>query len=359
VRVGPRNARDAELEGFFSNLVRANRAIGDAGRGKTDVAAARALPADLGNWQQTIEFALGPYVCGKPLARVSAADLANAGPRDAAAFCRQGYGALLAKLATGLSPRLSTPVTKLDWDRNGVDVTTNKGRLRVRTAIITVSTNVLAANMIEFKPELPKRVLDAAAGLSLGSYDHVGLLMPGNPLGLQRDDLVFEQAASAKTAALLARVSGSDLHVVELAGDLGRDLSKQGEVAMVEFANGWLASLFGSNIKSAIQRSHATRWNDEPWVLGAMSAAAPGYTYARRALREAIGGRIWFAGEAVHESKWGTVGGAWESGERAATAALDQMGMSEKPKPEKSERREPERKSKPRASKRRRRDEAD
>jgi hypothetical protein len=32
--------------------------------------------------------------------------------------------------------------------------------------------------------------------------------------------------------------------------------------------------------------------------------------------------RVWFAGEAVHERLWGTVGGAWESGDRAAQAAL-------------------------------------
>jgi monoamine oxidase len=37
-------------------------------------------------------------------------------------------------------------------------------------------------------------------------------------------------------------------------------------------------------------------------------------------------GRIWLAGEAVHETKWGTVEGAWESGVRAAESVLKQMG---------------------------------
>jgi monoamine oxidase len=337
-RVGPRNARDAELENFLSNLVRAHRAIDEAGRAKTDVAAMRALPADLGAWQHTIEFALGPFVCGKPLAQVSAEDLAHTGGRDIAAFCRQGYGALLAKLAAGLSPQLSDPVTKLDWDRRGIYVYTSKGRLRTRTAIVTMSTNALAAGKLEFKPGLSHRVLEAAANLSLGSYDHIGLLMPGNPLDLERDDLVFEQAASQRTAALLANVSGTDLHIVEVAGDFGRELSAQGEDAMLEFARGWLVSLFGSGVKNAITRGHATRWNAEPWVLGAMSAATPGNADARRLLRERVGSRIWFAGEAVHETKWGTVAGAWEAGERAAVAALDQMGMLKKPKPKRDER---------------------
>ena len=122
----------------------------------------------------------------------------------------------------------------------------------------------------------PKRQLDAAAKLALGSYDHIALDMPGNPLGLQRDDLVFEQATGTRTAALLANVSGTSLHLVEVAGSFGRELSAKGEAAMVDFAGDWLATLFGSDVKRAIKRSHATRWNEEPWVLGAMSAAAPG-----------------------------------------------------------------------------------
>ncbi len=318
VRVGPRNARAGELENFLAALLRSHRAIDAAGHGKADVAAARALPDDLGAWQPTIEFALGPFVCGKDLDRVSAADLAHAGARERAAFCRQGYGALLAKLAAGLPLRLSSPVTRIDWYRDRVELATGKGRLRARTAIVTASTNVLAADKIEFEPDLPRNMLEAAHNLALGSYDHIALLMPGNPLDLQRDDLVFEQSAGARTAALLGRVSGSDLHLVEVAGAFGRELSAKGEAAMLDFAREWLASLFGSSVTNAIARSHVTRWNEEPYVLGAMSSASPGNTDARNALVEPLGGRVWFAGEALHATKWGTVDGAWESGERAA-----------------------------------------
>ena len=354
VRVGPRKAREAELENFLTALVRAHRAIEAAGHGN-DIAAARLLPTDLGSWQSTVQFILGPYTCGKGLDQVSAADLAHAGERDTAAFCRQGYGALLAKLAAGLPLRLSTPVTLIDWDRGGVDVTTAKGRLRARTVIVTVSTNVLAVGRIAFKPELSRRVLGAAHNLALGSYDHIALVMPGNPLGLQPDDLVFEQSSGPRTAALLGRVSGTDLHLVDVAGEFGRALSGEGEPAMLDFARNWLATIFGSDVKRAITRSHVTRWNEEPWVLGALSAATPGNADARQALLEPLGGRVWFAGEAVHATKWGTVDGAWESGERAAVAALDQMGMLKKAQPARSSRHERERERPSHRGRRRRR----
>jgi hypothetical protein len=56
---------------------------------------------------------------------------------------------------------------------------------------------------------------------------------------------------------------------------------------------------------------------------------------------EPLRDRVYFAGEAVHETAWGTVNGAWESGERAAEAALRKMGAlkdPEKPAPKREER---------------------
>jgi hypothetical protein len=50
--------------------------------------------------------------------------------------------------------------------------------------------------------------------------------------------------------------------------------------------------------------------------------------------------RVWFAGEAAHETLWGTVNGAWESGIRAAEAALRVVGGLPQPAKERPEREE-------------------
>ena len=42
---------------------------------------------------------------------------------------------------------------------------------------------------------------------------------------------------------------------------------------------------------------------------------------------------MFLAGEATHETLWGTVDGAWESGERAADAALRRIGALKEPEP--------------------------
>jgi monoamine oxidase len=335
MRVGPRDARDGELESFLAGLVRARHAFDEAAHGKTDTAAARVLPDDLGVARDTIEFVTGPLACGKDLSDISVVDLARAARRDEAAFCRQGYGALLAKLAAGLPVQLGNPVDAIAWSR-GAAVNSKRGTLIARAAILTVSTNMLVSDAIEFFPPLPQRQRRAAEALALGSADHIALEIPGDPLGLLKDDFVFEQASGKRTAALLANVSGTSLHLIEVAGSFGRDLAAQGEPAMVDFARDWLGALFGAGIKDKIKRAHATRWDAQPFVRGAMSVAAVGGANARKVLMEPLGGRVWFAGEAVHETKWGTVEGAWESGERAADAVLRHLGAAkedEKKKP--------------------------
>jgi monoamine oxidase len=322
VRIGRRYAREAEMEEYLAAVVRASTAIADASR-KGDVACLQALPKDLGGWRSTIEFVLGPFGCGKDLAEVSALDFARSLERNIDALCRQGFGALLAKLAEGLPVELSNPVKLINWEqRSKIEVSTMRRALECRAVIVTASTNMLAAGKINFTPELPKRFVDAAFKLRLGSYDHVALELPRNPLGLRPDELIFEKCDNNRTASLFANLSGTPLCIVDVAGSFGRDLAAKGDAAMIDFALSWLTGLYGIDVAKAVGRRHVTHWNEEPWVLGAFSAATPGAQGARRLLMDSVTDRIWFAGEAAHETLWGTVGGAWESGERAAEGVI-------------------------------------
>jgi monoamine oxidase len=333
IRIGRRNARAGEVEELLATLVRANRAIDDASRGKLDVSCASALPRDLGDWAGTIEFLLGANATGKDLKDLSAIDKIRAQDRSAALACRQGLGTLIAKLGDGLPVSLGVAATRIAWGGRDVTVETQAGKIAARAAIITVSSNVLASGNIKFAPDLPKRHLDAAAKLGLGSYDHIVLQLPGNPLGLARDDVVIEQSKDARTAFLFANMGASSLCSIDVAGSFGRDLSAQGEAAMVAFAVEWLSKLFGSEVAKAVKKSRATRWNTAPFALGAMSAASPGGQPSRKILMEPVGS-LFFAGEAAHETLWGTVDGAWESGERAAEAALRKIGAIKDPEPD-------------------------
>ncbi len=95
---------------------------------------------------------------------------------------------------------------------------------------------------------------------------------------------------------------------------------------MVAFAVEWLTKLFGSEVGGGgqeIERDplecRAVRARRD--VRRRRRAAQP----SRKILTEPIG-CMFLAGEATHETLWGTVDGAWESGERAADAALRKIG---------------------------------
>lgn len=325
IRIGRRYARAGETEEFLAAMVRANRAIDEASRGKVDVACASVLPKDLGAWAGTAEFVLGAGFAGKDLKDLSAIDKARAQDRNGALVCRQGMGTLIEKLGDQVPVAMSTPASRVAWSNRNVTVETPSGKVVARAAIVTVSSNVLASGGIKFTPDIPKRQLDAAAKLSLGSLDRVVLQLEGNPLELGRDDIIIERSDSTKTALLFAKMAASSLCSIDVGGSFGRDLSAQGEAAMVAFAKEWLTGLFGSEVAAAVNKSSATRWNADPFTLGAMSSAAPGGQGSRKALAEPFG-CMFLAGEATHETLWGTVDGAWESGERAAEAALRRIG---------------------------------
>ena len=236
LRIGKRNAREGEMEDYLATVVRANRAIQDAARGKADVRCMQALPKDLGDWRPAVEFVLGPFGCGKNLDEISAVDFARSVERDVDAYCRQGLGALVAKLGSDLPVQLRAPVhahaVDAQFRRDGCRRAASSRRAprssRCRTACSRPSK-------IKFMPDLPPRHRDAIAKLSLGSYDHVALELKGNPLQVQqRRSGVREGDRARSTAALLANVSGTPLAWWRLRASSARSWRK-GEAAMIGF----------------------------------------------------------------------------------------------------------------------------
>src|SRR5260370_18605732 len=177
------------MEDFLANLVRCNRAIYNAPPGRTYVPREPALPKGLGYWRATLEFVLGPFACGKDLDEVSAMDVARSAERNVDAFCREGVGTLLAKLAAGLPIQFSTPVKGIDWGAKWVEVQTVRGDLRTRAVIITASTGVLAPGHVRVYPQVAEHHVEANWKLGLGRYDHRAIRIVSKPAGPGGEDL--------------------------------------------------------------------------------------------------------------------------------------------------------------------------
>ena len=102
VRIGRRYAREGEMEDFLLQCC-AHAARDWRGGARAATAPARRRCRRIwANGARSVEFVLGPFGCAKDLADVSALDFARSAERDVDAFCRAGYGTLLAKLGEGL-----------------------------------------------------------------------------------------------------------------------------------------------------------------------------------------------------------------------------------------------------------------
>lgn len=335
--IGEREARDGEYDDFTASLRRASRTIAAVAELGRDIAAARALP-ELGDWLGTVAFVLGPLTCAKDLEDVSTVDLSRAEDRPDDVMIRDGTAALIAAAGKSLAIELNTAVQRVDMGGRGrVELGTSRGTLTARTLIVTASTNVLASDRVRFSPPLPAQHAAALAKLSLGTYERAIFELPGNPFRFGADERIIFKTDNSKAVMLHTRVGGSDLVYADLAGRFGRELANAGDAAVAGFISDELVARFGAGVKPSLGKIELTRWSKEPWVQGGFSAAAPGAAASRRALMEPVADRVFLAGEAAHETLWGTVAGAAISGERAAEAALRYLGPSvaQEPQPPK------------------------
>ncbi len=315
--VGNRKATAEQYAAYTTAYRTAIRAISSAGRKGRDVSPASIVP-DAGEWHDLVHFVIGPWEMGKDFDAFSCKDWWNS--EDGTDwFCQQGYGALLAHSARDLDVQLSTKVNTINWGNKGVLVETAKGTIRSRACIVTVSTGVLANEDIRFVPKLPDRKVESFHGISMGLYNHIALLLDQNIAGTGADEYLIYNADShgahsPSLMGLLTNVSGTRLSLADVGGDFAMELEVAGQAAAIDFARSELRKLFGADVEKHFVKAHFTRWGHNRLTRGSYASARPGAFPLRSVLRESVGDRIWFAGEACSIDKWATVAGAHESG---------------------------------------------
>jgi monoamine oxidase len=248
----------------------------------------------------------------------------------------------VARQAEGLPVRLGCPVERIATGGPGgaVSLQGPRGTVRARACIVTVSTGVLAAGAIRFDPTLPTGVQDAIAGLPQGLLSKVALRAAGTDrLGLPPFGRLGRrvEGENDRPGSWVLWPFGRDHAICYIGGEAAWRLAREGPAAADAFARAELARYFGAaRVESAFRPGAvATRWGDDPLFLGAYSHALVGHSGARAVLREAAvaDGTLRFAGEACHERYAGMVGGAWESGIRAARAMAETLGVRLPPPP--------------------------
>lgn len=233
-----------------------------------------------------------------------------------------GYGRLPATLAKGIEIQLGEPVEAIDWSNSGVSILTARQRYTARQCVCTVPLGVLKTGAIKFETDLPDTHQQAIDRIGFGSF--------------AKAIVTFESDAVLPNTniAFVSNKRRIFRNLVGLSGVAGRPAvmaycGSEDAVAAAKMSDRQIAQEISESV--ALSRRSAapriadvlvSRWNDDPFARGAYSYPAV-ETEAEdfAALAAGIDGRFYFAGEAASQY-FGTVHGAYLSGQNAANAIL-------------------------------------
>ncbi len=236
-----------------------------------------------------------------------------------------GYGALAIKLAEPLGVRHGVLATAIDWSGQLVAVTTDKGVIRARKAIVTAPIGVLKAGSIRLTPGLPLEAARALDGLKMGALSKIALRFSGERFGFQPHQFMAEIGQPSRAITFEAWPFDSELVVATFGGDYARGLARQGEAAAVDHALERFIRIAGADARKAFKGGVLAGWSEDPFSLGGYAVALPGRMRAREALARPFGDKLWFAGEATAGNYSMTAGGAYMAGRDAAKQAAARL----------------------------------
>lgn len=282
---------------------------------------ADALAPD-GEWNDYIRAIVG-FISGASSAKLSIADYLAYDEASSENNWRMptGYGTLVASsFPPQVALHLATPVDSIELAPRGVTLVTPAGTVRARTAILTVSTHVLAGDTLKLPAELtPWR--EAASRLPLGRNEKLYFEITGDA-PFETESQLLGNPRDARTASYYIRPLGSRVIECFFGGDGARFLEESGHAAGFDFALGQLSALFGAGIRGNLRPLTGSTWSQMKHIGGAYSYALPGQTSARSVLAHPFDDRLFFAGEATSAVDFSTAHGAHDTGVRAAQEAI-------------------------------------
>jgi monoamine oxidase len=307
---GQREFLAAQQEFFARVSERAQR--------EPDVPVAALLPPD-GRWNNLIT-AVGTYISGVELDRISARDFDNFDDTDVNWRVVEGYGTSVAAAGANLSVALDCPVQRIDHSGKRLKIETAKGAISADQAIVTLPSTLLAETDKFFTPHLPEKT-EAARSLPLGLADKLFLSLE-RPEEFEKDSRVFGATDRIATATYHFRPFGRPQIEVYFGGHLATDLEADGELAFFDFALSELTGLFGHAFAGRVKPIQIHPWGNDPFARGSYSYAVPGMAACREKLANPVDGRLFFAGEACSRRDFSTAHGAFITGVTAADHVL-------------------------------------
>ncbi len=231
-----------------------------------------------------------------------------------------GYRVLVERLAHDLDIQAGSPVTALDYDTAGITVHTDDADISADAAILAVPLGVIRAHTIKFNPALPKRQSDAIERLAMKSLEKVVLRFdkPLLPDGMRAFVTLGTDQPFNAFVDMTRHAGSPTVMAFSNPATVSRDLSGD---ALTETAVDVLRCYF-DDVPEPIA-SVSTDWAGDPYSYGAYSFIPTGASAEDMdALAVPISPSLVLAGEHTSSTYYGTVHGAFISGQRATAQIL-------------------------------------
>ncbi len=288
------------------------------------VAQGRDMPAaallEPGNRWNDLLTAVGTYITGTELERLSALDLERYDDTDVNWRVADGYGSLIASHGESMPVAYDSAVRRIDRRGRRLEIETAKGDITADYAIVTLPSTVLAEQEEFFLPALPDKTR-AARRLPLGLADKLFLSLE-NAGEFESETRLFGSIDRGGTGNYHIRPFGRPMIECYFAGQLAHDLESSGDAALFDFALSELTGQFGSNFARRVKPVLQHHWAADPYARGSYSYAMPGAADERAVLAAPVDNRLFFAGEACSTHNFSTAHGAYLTGVVAADQAI-------------------------------------
>lgn len=256
----------------------------------------------------------------------------NISTRDAGSYddtglnlaVEDGYGALIAKLAYGLPIATKVVARKVTARKQGVVVETDQGTITAKAAIVAVPARMLETGKVAIA-DMPADIAQALQDVPMGYYEKVAIAFDGkvfDGFDMPYVEIFDPVAPTTRPLNFELHPFGRPIAVTHIGGQFARDMEREGEAGMIDFALSALVRAFGADLRKRVRKATSTHWSSDIFINGAYSCAKPGQGLARLAFASPIAERIFLAGEHVHPSFHATAHGAFETGLFAAAKAL-------------------------------------
>jgi monoamine oxidase len=290
----------------------------------------------LGNKAGTSNSLLGTKALAEAIALRTRNDkqyILQANPMEDALLSRFDSVIQYVELNTAIkSVNYTTDKIVLTGDKNGTESFTAE----VDRLVVAVPVSILKAGTIVFTPSLPSAKTTALSRMDMDASIRVRLEFRKNFWGMNSAFIYGGTQAPEYFNAGIGRDAMQKTLDITIQGPKAEELSAKGK-DMVPVILSELDAVFNGQATENVRRdaqdtilSVIMDWTKVPYIRGGASYIKPGGSNADRiSLSEPVNDKVFFAGEATDiAGEAGTISGAIQSAERAASEVMETIELS-------------------------------